>query len=402
MSSCSPMISCEEAFGMVDARTPVACVGVESLPVRRAAGRVLARDQVSCVDLPPFNKSAMDGFAISEGDLSEQYRVIETIAAGQVGQQSLTAGTCVKVMTGAAVPSETGCVIRIEDVEERDGRIRVLSREGVSNICQRAEDVKRGETVLRCGTLLGPLEVSNLVSCGVSEVEVFRKVRVAVISTGDEIVDDARLLGPGKIMNSNGPLLAGLCEESCLEVVGNQTVADDKGAITDALRTALSRADIVALSGGVSVGEFDFVLDAIAGVGLDVNFTRVAVKPGKPTTYASAPDKAVFGLPGNPVAVYLMFHLFVHRAACLMSGRSCDRGLTLALAGDFKRRKTERAAFVPCRLTDDGCVEEVVYHGSAHLAALMQADGFFIVPVTVAELRNGERVTFVPTARRWS
>ncbi len=402
MNSPSSMISYEEAFGIVDAKTPVACVGVESLPVRLAAGRVLARDQVSCVDLPPFNKSAMDGFAITKGDLSDQYRVLETIAAGQVGRQPLATGACVKVMTGAAVPSEAGCVVRIEDVEQLDGRVRVLRREDVSNICPQAEDVKRGETVLCAGTLLGSLEVSNLIACGVGEVEVSRKVRIAIISTGDEIVDDAKLLAPGKIMNSNGPLLSGLCEESCLEVVSNQTVPDDKDAITDALRTALSRSDIVALSGGVSVGEFDFVLDAIAGVGLDVNFTRVAIKPGKPTTYASTPGKAVFGLPGNPVAVYLGFHLFVRRAASLMSGRSRGRGFTLALAGDFKRRKTDRAQFVPCWLTDDGCVEEVMCHGSAHLAALMRADGFFVVPVTVAELRKGERVTFVPTAQRWS
>ena len=232
-------------------------------------------------------------------------------------------------------------------------------------------------------------------------------VRMAVISTGDEITDDPAELRPGTIMNTNGPMLAGLAAAGGLEVVAERTVGDDLDETVAVLADAMGAAELAVLSGGVSVGDFDFVLAAFERLGLEVHFSRVAVKPGKPTVFASArqgsgqagDNKAVFGLPGNPVSAYLMFHLFVLRAAARLGGVEPRlRELRLPLAGDYRRRQSDRLQFVPARLAEDGAVETVTFHGSAHLLALGQTDGFFRVPIGVAEVPAGQRVRFVPIA----
>ncbi len=325
---------------------------------------------------------------------------METVAAGEVGTKCLEPGTTVKVMTGVAVPPGTGRVIMIEHTEQHEDTVRVLKHGGGTNICWQGEDVRRAEMVLSAGTILSTVDIANLIGCGLTEVKVARQPRMAIISTGSEIVDSAALLEPGKIMNVNAPLLAGLAKEHSLIVVSEQCVPDDREAIAQALHAALDQADVVVLSGGVSAGDFDFVIEAFADVGLKLHFSRIAVKPGKPMTYASAPGKVVFGLPGNPVAVYLTFHLFVLRAVALMTGAEPQmREFMLPLASDFQRRKGERVEYVPCKLTRDGAIKQVEYHGSAHLYALTHADGFFIVPVGVTELHAGDTVTFTPLSR---
>jgi molybdopterin molybdotransferase len=396
------MIPLEDALRIVDDTLPARQPAAETLAVREAAGRALTSDEVSRLDLPPFNKSAMDGFAILQGDERETYRVLETVAAGAVGAERLVEGTAVEVMTGAAVPEGAGRVIMVEHTERDGDTIAVHTPSSAANICWQGEDVRRGDVVMAAGTVLGPLDVANLVACGVTEIRVAKPVRLAVISTGDEIVDSPEQLAPGRIMNSNGPLLVGLARVFGLEVVSEDSVGDRRDAILAALAGALEAADIVVLSGGVSVGEFDFVTDAVSDAGLTVHFTRVSVKPGKPMTYASAPGRATFALPGNPVSVYLMFHLFVLRAAARMLGaQSPVREHPIQMATDYRRRKAERLEYVPCRL-NEGAAEPLRYHGSAHLTALTASDGFFVVPRGVDALSAGDRVLFMPRVRGWS
>ncbi len=400
MNNAGKMIPLDEALRILDNTLAHVKVGYETIPVRDAIGRVLVADQISRLDLPPFNKSAMDGYAILADDERDEYRLLETIAAGQVGTSSLQPGTTVKVMTGAAVPPGAGRVIMVEHTQQRGDQVTVLKHGGPANICWQAEDIRRGETVLSAGATLSAVAIANLLACGITEVQVASRVQMAIISTGNEIVDSPELLEPGKIMNVNGPLLAGLARHYGLAVVSEQSVPDDRQAIAQALRPALDQADIVLLSGGVSAGDFDFVIEALADVGLKLHFSRVAVKPGKPMTYASAPGKVVFALPGNPVSVYLTFHLFVLRAVALMIGTEPGlREFFLSLSADFRRRKAERVEYVPCKLTRNGAVEPLEYHGSAHLHALTHADGFFTVPVGVTELCAGDEVTFTPLVR---
>lgn len=396
-----PMIPLEEALRILDEALADVRLPTERVPVRSALGRVLTADQLSRLDLPPFDKSAMDGYAILPDDEREEYRLLETVAAGQVGTTELAPGCAVKVMTGAPVPSGAGRVIMVEHAEEHGDAIRVTRPSGSANICWTAEDIKTGDLIMTAGTPLASWDLANLVSCGITDVEVARRARMAIISTGGEIVDDPELLTRGKIMNANGPLLTGLAAEHGIEVAGERGVSDDRAAIASAIDAAFSRADIVVLSGGVSAGDFDFVIEALGDVGLPVHFSRVAVKPGKPMTFASTRGRMAFGLPGNPVSVYLTFHLFVLRAVALISGASPNpRVFSLAISEDFERRKVERTEYVPGRLTREGRVRPLEYHGSAHLTALTRADGFFVVPAGVAELAAGEQVDFAPIVRR--
>ncbi len=390
------MIPLDTALALVDREVGDSRVATERVPVREAAGRFLAADQRSKLDLPPFDKSAMDGYAIPAGDLCDEYRLAGIVAAGDQGIDVLASGTTVKVMTGAPVPPGAVRVVKVEQATERDGLVRLEQPSSASNICKRAEDVAVGQTVLEAGTRLEALHIANLIGCGIDEVEVARRVRIAVISTGDEIVDSVAELSPGKIMNTNGPLLSGLARRWGLATVREEIVPDDRAKLRRTLEQASAEADLVVLSGGVSAGDYDFVPEVITEIGLRIHFSRVAVKPGLPTTFATGDKGILLGLPGNPVAVYVMFHLFVLRAAARLSGGVYEpRAFKVRLAHELTRRSAARAEYCPGRLSGDGFAEKVSYHGSAHLAALMQADGFLVIPRSVDSLPAGAEVPFV-------
>jgi len=396
MDETRAMIPLERAWALLDealsGRTPAS----EIIPVRSARGRLLASDQHTRLDLPPFDKSAMDGYAVRADDERDTYRLLATVRAGQVPSVALVPGTAVKVMTGAPVPEGTGKVIMREFTEEDAETVRVLRHDDVGNLCLRGEDMKVGDRVLPAGCRLDALDLANLVSCGLTRVPVTLPIELAVLSTGDEIVDDPACLAPGKIMNANGPMLAHLAAKHGFDVVGERRIADDLDETVSALGEALEAAEMVVVSGGVSVGDFDHVLEAFERLGLAVAFSRVAVKPGKPTVFATRGEKVVFGLPGNPVSVCLMFHLFVLRAARRLRGVPAVLRLgRRVLASNFARRKAERRGFAPVRLTDEGDVEPLPYHGSAHLMSLSRADGFLSVPIGVREVPAGETVDFL-------
>jgi molybdopterin molybdotransferase len=285
----------------------------------------------------------------------------------------------------------------VEHAQERGGRVRIDKYPLESNLRRRAEDLRAGQVILRQGQALGSLEIASLIACGVTDVEAYVPPGIFVISTGDEIVDRPEELTPGKIMNSNGPLLRGLAEEHHLHVKGQVAVGDDPAKIEEALREAIRVADVVLLSGGVSVGDCDYVPEAMRRLGFTIHFNRVAVKPGKPTTFATGEGKIVFGLPGNPVAVYVMFNVMVLRAVARLSRRpSLQAEIEVSMARTYERRSTARLAFVPARITAEGSVETVDYHGSGHLTALVRADGFIVVPQGIARIEGGEKARYLP------
>ena len=392
----SEMISLAEALDIVEQKLSGITLPTEIIPVRQALGRTIVEDQVSLIDVPPFNKSAMDGYAIREGEELDEYTVIETVPAGDVPQKHLTSDTAIKVMTGAPVPDGTAKVIMIEQTSLSDEKVRILSHTQESNICPKGQDVRAGDTVLNAPATLGPSEIGNLISVGITKVRVARQVRAAILATGNEIVNDPGELQPGKIMNANRPMLESLCRKYSLEIVSSRDVPDNRDATVSALREALRTSDIIIFSGGVSAGDYDYVADAINMAGLNLLFSRIAVKPGKPMTFTSLDEKVVFGLPGNPIAVFLMFHIFVLHAARLMTGiKTGARYVKLPLASDYNRRNADRMAFLPCKLTQDGLLEQLEYHGTAHLRALLGCDGFLVVPKDVTEIKSGERVEFL-------
>jgi len=389
------MISLEEAFQRLDAALPDIRLTTQRLLLQQCHGRVLAADVPSRIDLPPFDRSAVDGYALPAGEEQSEYELLETVAAGRPGRAGVLPGTAVKVMTGAPLPAGTARVAMIEYAHETNGRVRIDRHPGESNLRRRGEDLRAGQTLLQKGQALGALEIAALKACGVSEVDAVVPPRIFVISTGDELVDRLEDLSPGKIINSNGPLLRGLAEEHDLIVEGQMVVGDDPAKIEDALRRAVQVADIVLLSGGVSVGDYDYVPGVMKNLGFTIHFNRIAVKPGKPTTFATSEGKVIFGLPGNPVAVYVMFHLMVLRAVARLSGRrSSPVELLVKMGPSYHRGSGARLAFIPARITDDGSVETVDYHGSGHLTALVGADGFVVVPQGVTKIEAGEPVRF--------
>ncbi len=402
MSSPRNSIPLDQAWAVVDAMLSPIDAPARTLPVAEAVGRVLRAEQLARLDLPPFDKSAMDGYAICPNDERQEYRLLGTVAAGQTADEPLAPGCAVKVMTGAPVPAGSGQVVMREYTEESGSTVRVLRPGGASNICRHGEDTRIGDLVLPAGRVITAPDAANLISCGIVEVPVAAPLRIAIISTGDEIVDDPGKIVPGKIMNANGPMLAALSAQRHMEVVGQAGAPDDLAATVAVLRESLEAADIVAISGGVSVGDFDYVLAAMDEVGLKVHFNSLAVKPGRPTVFATPggrepSNKAVLGLPGNPVSVFVMFHAFVLRAAARLLGSNWRlRQIRRELAGPISRRKADRLELMPAAMDDDGHVAPIECHGSAHLLALRQADGLLQVPVGVREMAAGDSVVYTP------
>lgn len=390
------MIPLKEAFEIVDRVVQCGNFLTETIETRKALGRVIAKDQFSLLDLPPFNKSAMDGYAVLENDDSAVFQLLEVVPAGGVPTKTLSSGTTIKVMTGASVPEETAKVVPVEYAVEKNYTVQFQSFSQASNICQKGEDVKCGDLILKAKTKLSALEIANLIACGITQVEVMRRPKIAIISTGDELVDSVENISAGKIMNSNGPMLETLCYQQGFEVTANISVEDNRARTIEVLKESLSLADIVLFSGGVSAGDFDFVSDALKEIELKTHFSRVAVKPGKPISFASKPNKYVFGLPGNPVSVYLMFHLFVQRAVDLMLEKKTQiKTAFLPLTKSFERKRTDRIEYVPCEFQKDGTLLPISYHGSAHLLALLKSDGFFIVPNDTKMFNAGDSVEFI-------
>lgn len=390
------MIPFEEAMNILRCQLRNRKLPTESVPIQEAIGRVIREDQFSALDIPPFDKSSVDGFAVGDDQGFSQYRILETVAAGDVPFKKLEPGTATKIMTGAPVPEGTVKVIMAENTSETDGRMRIVTPEDAVNIFRKGEDIRRGDKIISAGTVLGVQEIGNLISVGITHVNAACPVRVGIISTGNEIVDDPAQLTAGKIMDTNGPMLVGLCRQYGFEVVSRTHIQDQMDATVSALGKSLEQADMLILSGGVSVGQFDFVTKALEQIGMTIHFNRLCVKPGKPMTFATSDSKVVLGLPGNPVAVFLMFHLFVLTAARQMAGCQTEfRGVRLPLGFNFHRRKADRTGFIPCQLGRDGKLKKVEYHGSAHLRALLDCDGFFIVPKDVSSLSQGQTVDYV-------
>jgi len=396
-------LTLEEALATVDKVLAGRVKETETVAVGKARGRVLAKNATSRLDLPAFDKSAMDGYAVMAGDERESYRVIEVVPAGRVPTKGLASGLATKVMTGAPVPEGAGCVIMVEDTDGGNEAVQVFQHRGKSNICAKGEDVRVGQTVCEAGKKLGAIDVANLIACGVASVAVRARVRVAILATGYEIVGTSEELAPGKIVDSNSPMLEGLARENDLDVALSERVGDDPTELAEAIEKAASGADLVLLSGGVSAGDFDYAPGALRASSFVIHFDSVAMQPGRPLTFATRTDCVALGMPGNPVSVLVAFHIFARRVAALLSGGTPPmRAFDVPLATEVKRKGAERLSLRPCIIRSAGEAEPIEYHGSAHLLAISGADGFFVVPEGVTRIGAGEKVRFYPLALgRW-
>lgn len=313
-----PMVAVEDALRTILDHTPQ--LGTEEVSIEEAAGRVLAEAVYASDDMPPFAASAVDGYAVRAADGAAPRRVLSEVTAGSAEQPTVEVGSTVRIMTGAPLPPGADAVIMVEQVAERDGTmVPEISPRSGENVHRAGQDVTRGQEVLSRGDVLNAAEIGALATVGHTRVAVHRRPVVAVLATGDELVEPGEPLHPGAIRDSNRyALLAAVRQAGAIPV--SLGVARDVEAEQEArIRQGLQSADVVLTSGGVSVGSRDLIKPILGRVGT-IHFGRVAFKPGKPTTFATAGERIIFGLPGFPVSSLVSFEVFVRPALRQMQG----------------------------------------------------------------------------------
>jgi len=292
----------------------------ERLPVDRALGRVLRGDAVSAVDLPRFDNSAMDGYALRSTDGDAPRRLVGRAEAGGAGP-AVNAGECVRILTGAPLPDGADAVIPQERVKVGDAEVRPTAEVSPGDhIRRRGEEIRRGDVVAASGARVTTGLLGALCAAGIDTVTVTRTVRVCVLVTGDEVVPISQPLGPAQIHDANGPMIRAILGALPAELCWLRYVPDDADPVKTALTEALAEADLVITSGGASVGDRDHIPPTVAALGMQTHFWKVAQKPGKPLLFATRGEQALFALPGNPAAVFIGMHLHVAPAIGYLSG----------------------------------------------------------------------------------
>lgn len=363
----------------------------ERVGILEACGRALAEDVHSGRNVPPFANSAMDGYAVRwedvRGATSEQPRslqLLEVVPAGSVPTQPVRGGTTIKIMTGSPIPVGADTVVRVEDVGEWGGEVRIkrAERQG-AHIRESGEDIRQGQVILKQGHRLKPADIGLLASVGRSFVLVRQRPRVAIVSTGDELVEIDEALGEGQIVNSNAYTLSAVVTESGAQAVPLR-IARDRLEETREIFTQALRHDLTLSTGGVSVGDFDFVKKVIDELGVRRLFWQVAQKPGRPLTFGVSGGRCYFGLPGNPVASLVCFYLYVRPALRKMMGwqKIFPPVITAVLAEDIPKA-ADLTEFIRCRIRQrDGqySVFSTGNQGSGVLSSLSQGGGLIVGP----------------------
>jgi molybdopterin molybdotransferase len=389
------MITFEEALEI--SLSQAITYGVEAISFEEVTGRVLVNDIISDIDIPPFNKSAMDGFACRRSDLANSLSVVEVVRAGIPPTRMLTEGQCSQIMTGAIIPEGADTVIKVEDtaiaddLESGQKGIRFFGQSTAANICYRGEDLKAGETILKAGTLLDTRHIPILATVGKTFLDVYRFPSIGVLSTGTELVEPGEVPGLSQIRNTNAYQTIAQLAKMGIDSDYYGIAPDDEEITRSLISDALKTNDILILSGGVSMGEFDFVPAVLTSLGIKVSFKQVAIQPGKPTLFGVGDRKFIFGLPGNPVSSYFIFELlvrpFIYKSMGIIWNPTV---LRLRAAHQIIRKTSNRLSWIPVRIDQEGMVHQVEYHGSAHIFALRDANGIVSLPIGKLTVDKGE------------
>lgn len=374
------------------------------VPLQAAAGRVLAEDVRADSDHPAFDKSLMDGYAVVASDLASAprtLRVAQEIAAGASpgSLPPLLPGTAARIMTGAPLPPGGDAVLMIEQSEPVPGdpaSVRVVAavRPG-DNLARRGTDVREGDLLLAAGDFIGAGEIGVLAACGRGSVRVGGRPRVGVLATGDELVPAVERPGPGRIRNTNGPVLAALAARAGAEVADLGIAPDREPALEDAIEAGL-RSDLLVLSGGVSMGDYDLVGKVLRSLGVELLFERVAIKPGKPFTFGRRGATIVGACPGNPVSCYVIFQVFLRPALRKMAGHPEPRRTPVrgTLSGPLRQRPG-RTGFYQARAHREAgrlLADVLPSSGSADFASCARGNALAIVPAGVESLAAGDPI----------
>lgn len=369
--------------------------GKEKILLDDALGRTLAEDVYADRDYPPFNRAAMDGFAIQSADFENglrSYTIIDTIYAGDVNKGKINVGECFKVMTGAAVPPGADAIIRREDAVEKEGQVSFLLDEvkGFQNIAKKGEDAKKGLVVISKSTKCTPSVIGVLASLGKYEVLVEKLPSVALITTGNEVVAIYQPVTEVQIRNSNGAVLKALLKKWQIIPAYADHLADDMDQLVIALSKALE-CDIVIVSGGVSAGDADYVPGVLQKLGVEKLFHKVAIRPGKPFWCGHKAHKMIFALPGNPVSTLATFTLFVqHYLENCIGSATTPLRLPLKIS---RRQRVKLDEFFPVKIEEGPILVPVVINGSGDIRMAYEAQALALHPSSENELSAGDMIT---------
>ncbi len=396
------MIPVKDARDIILGQIPI--LGTEKVDLFSALGRILAENISAPYDVPPYDNSAMDGYAVRAEDVQSTSQdtpvvleVIEDLPAGYVSKHRVGAQQAIRIMTGAPIPKGANAVVRVEDTERAEvNKVRIFKAVPPHYDMRMAgEDIRKGQTVLQRGKVIRPAEVGLLASLGKSGIQVYQRAQVAILSTGDELVDIDEPLQPGKIVNSNSYSLAALVLETGA-IPLQLGIARDSQEDLEAKFAAGVRADVIISSGGVSVGDYDLVKDILRGRGSEMQFWKVCMKPGKPQAFGTIQGKPTFGLPGNPVSSMVSYEVFVRPALLKMMGHShIYRAVVSAKIEEDIKKTDQRKHFVRVVLRKDQgkyLASTTGAQGSGILSSMTKANGLAVIDEERMIVRAGEEV----------
>jgi len=396
------MIKVEDALEKIFQEVQI--LGAETVDILASLNKVLAEDIYAKENLPPFDKSAMDGYAIKSQDTlqageKEPVRLLVKgiIKAGDYSQASLETGQAVKIMTGAPLPPGADAIIEVEKVQREQEELLIYSPvEKGYNVIELGEEIRAGELALLKGRFLRPAEIGLLASLGYQAVQVYRAPRAALLITGDELVDIEEKLTAGKIRNSNEYSLQALLLNARAQVLSFGIIPDDLEILREKVKAALEEVDLVISTGGASVGDYDFMEEILRQIGAEIKFDSVAIKPGKPMIFATYKNKLFFGLPGNPSAVINTFEQFIKPTIEKMLGKDSwqPQEFPVILLDDFKAKKGRRHYVYVGIKKEDGIyyAGKVGSQSSSQLMTVSKANGVIIIPEEQGTVRAGETV----------
>lgn len=377
-------------------------LSAEKVSIEDSLGRILREDIYSKLEMPPFDKAAMDGYALNFHEASftpARLRCIGLIQAGGIFEKKLKKGECVKIMTGAPLPLGADCVVMVENTRQLGDFVEILKpvKKG-ENICFQGEDLIPGQKVLRQGTKIYSSHIGVLATVGRNFIKVSSKPKVAILNTGGEIVSAGAKLGKNKIYNANGPMLQALLESEAIEPCFLGIVKDNNKELTQAIKKGFN-ADVLLISGAVSMGDYDLVPAVLNNLGVKKLFHKVNIKPGKPLFFGKKEGTLIFGIPGNPISNFLTYLIFIRPALYKMMGYEYYK--PLFKEGFCKTQvysKTERKHFILVKIKKIAEKYQLIpirSHGSADMLALSQADGFMVVDEGIPIIKKNSKRQFV-------
>ena len=374
-----------------------------ALPFEKCAGLILAKSITAYNDIPSFTNSAMDGFAVISDDLIDATKtvpvnleIIETVAAGAQSTKNVDCGKCAAIMTGAPLPEGADAVIKVEDTERNGNFVNIFSApQKNEHIRFKGEESKKGDSLVQKNTVVTPGVIGLASSLGMTKLNVFEPSKVAVIITGDEILPPGSQLKPGKIIDATGPALKSALISDNFPVSYFEYVKDNPADIDKVIKTAISKADVIIIAGGASMGEFDFIQDCLTKIGAKKIFWKIAVKPGKPTWFGKLDDKIIFNLPGNPVSVIVTYYLYVRfllRRKLGYDFNSAELKKTMAKLEKTLTKTDPRLEFVRGIIDSNNFVIPLKQRGSAMLSGMANANCLINFPQNCEKISAGENV----------